>query len=111
MNIYEIIMTPDAIDDLRELRDYIADVLHAPDAALTHIRVLRTEIGTLATMPERHKCVNDEPWGSYGIRRIAVKNFVVYYRIDDASHRVYILNIIYAKRDQMCMLAQIKMDV
>ena len=56
MNIYEIIMTPDAIDDLRELRDYIADVLHAPDAALTHIRVLRTEIGTLATMPERHKC-------------------------------------------------------
>ena len=48
--------------------------------------------------------------GGYGIRRIVVKNFVVYYRIDDASHRVYILNIIYAKRDQMRMLAQIKMD-
>ena len=110
MNIYEIIMTPDAIDDLRELRDYIADVLHAPDVTLTHIRVLRTEVGMLTTMPERHKCVDDEPWGLYGIRRIVVKNFVVYYRIDDASHRVYILNIIYAKRDQMRMLAQIKMD-
>ena len=55
--------------------------------------------------------MDDEPWESYGIRRIAVKNFVVYYRIDDASHRVYILNIIYAKRDQMRMLAQIKIDV
>ena len=62
-------------------------------------------------MPERHKCVDDEPWGSYGIRRIVVKNFVVYYRIDDASHRVYILNIIYTKRDQMRMLAQIKMGL
>ena len=111
MNIYEIIMTPDAIDDLRELCDYIADVLHAPDAALSHSRVLRSVVGTLATMAECHECVDDEPWGSYGIRRIVVKNFVVYYRIDDASHRVYILNIIYTKRDQMRMLAQIKMDV
>lgn len=30
MDAYEIIMTPDAADDLRNLRDYIADSLYAP---------------------------------------------------------------------------------
>ena len=37
MDTYEIIMTPDAIADLAELRDYIADVLHVPDVALNYI--------------------------------------------------------------------------
>ena len=37
MDTYEIIMTPDAIADLAELRDYIADVLRVPDVALNYI--------------------------------------------------------------------------
>ena len=31
MDFYEVIMTPDAISDLSEIRDYIADVLLVPD--------------------------------------------------------------------------------
>ena len=110
MNSYEIIMTPAATDDLIELRDYIADVLLAPDTALAYIRMLRAEIGTLSTMPERNKCVNDEPWRSRGVQRIIVKNFIIYYRIDDTAQRVYILNIIYAKRNHLRVLTQLKMD-
>ena len=46
------------------------------------------------------KLVDDEPWHSRGIRRMRVRNFFVYYRVDDSANMVYILNIIYAKRDQ-----------
>lgn len=110
MDTYEIIMTPDAIADLAELRDYIADVLHVPDVALNHIRVIRGEISMLSEMPERVKLVDDEPWHSMGIRRINAKNFYVYFRISLSEHRVYILNIIYKKRDQLKMLGKMKTE-
>ena len=41
-----------------------------------------------------------EPWHSRGVRKISAKNFYIYYRLDDVSGRVYVLNVIYAKRDQ-----------
>ena len=110
MDFYEIIMTPDAMDNLTELRDYIADVLLVPDTALTYICAIREEINKLSETPERNKTVDDEPWHSRGIREIMAKNFYVYYRIDEDSKRVYILNIIYTKRDQLRRLAQMKFD-
>lgn len=110
MPSYEIIMTPDATKDVAELRDYIADVLLAPDTALTFIRTIRGEIGKLSRMPERIKPVDDEPWHSRGIRKMIVKNFYVYYRIDEDSRRVYIMNVIYDKRDQLRQLKRMKLD-
>ena len=107
---YRIIVTPDAIGDLAELRDYIADVLLAPDTALKYIQTIRREIGSLARMPARHKCIDLEPWHSRGVRKIIVKNFYVYYRIDDPAGTVYVLNVIYAKHDQLKALAHLKLD-
>ena len=110
MDSYEIIMTPDATTDLVELRDYIADVLLVPDTALSYIRSIREKIGKLSEMPGRIKPVDDEPWRSSGIRKIMAKNFYVYYRIDEDAKRVYIMNVIYNKRDQLRQLANMKLD-
>lgn len=110
MNSYEIIMTPGATTDLVELRDYIADVLLVPDTALSYIRAIREEISKLSEMPGRIKPVDDEPWHSRGIREIMAKNFYVYYRIDEETKRVYIMNVIYNKRDQLRQLANMKLD-
>lgn len=110
MNSYEIIMTPDATTDLVELRDYIADVLLVPDTALSYIRAIREEISKLSEMPGRIKPVDDEPWHSRGIREIMAKNFYVYYRIDEETKRVYIMNVIYNKRDQLRQFANMKLD-
>ena len=48
MDLYEIIMTPDAEADLLEVRNYIADVLLVPDTALSYIKAIRKEIATLS---------------------------------------------------------------
>ena len=108
MPAYRIIITPDAIKDLAELSDYIADMLHAHDTALSYVRAVREEISSLSDMPERYKLVDDEPWHSRGLRRFLVKNFYVYYRIDEQAKMIYILNVIYARRDQMAQLASIE---
>lgn len=110
MDSYTIIMTSDAIDDVTDLRNYIADVLGAPETALAYIRTVRKEIGSLAEMPARYKPVDDEPWHSRGIRRLLVKNSFVYYRIDESARKVFIMNVIYARRDQLRAMAEIKLD-
>ena len=106
MDSYEVIMTPDAAEDLMELRDYIAYTLYSQDTALSYIQTIRKEIAALTTMPARNKLVDDEPWHSRGIRKTVAKNFYIYYRIDEGAMRVYILNVIYTKRDQLKVLAQ-----
>ena len=110
MTSYKIIVTPDAEDDLVELRNYIAGVLLAHNTAINYIRTIRNEIGSLSEMPEKYKPVDDEPWHSRGIRKFLVKNFFVYYRIDDTHKKVYILNVIYARRDQLRALEQMNID-
>ncbi len=110
MGSYNIIITPDAEDDLVKLRNYITDVLLARDTARKYIHAIRKEIGMLSEMPARYKPVEDEPWHSRGIRRIMVNNFFIYYRIDEGRKQVYILNVIYARRDQLRMLEQMNID-
>ena len=110
MDAHKIIITPDAEEDLVELRNYIADVLLARDTARNYIRTIRREIGSLSKLPARYKPVDDEPWHSRGVRRIIVNNFFVYYRIDEEHKRVYILNVIYARRDLLRVLEQMSID-
>lgn len=110
MNIYQVIMTPDAIDDITALGNYIADVLGAPESALRYVRAVRKEIGSLSEMPSRNRPVDEEPWHTRGIRRQLVRKSYVYYRIDEASKTVYILNVIYVGRNQLRALARMNMD-
>lgn len=110
MDSYEIIMTPDATTDLMELRDYIAEVLLVPKTALTYVRAIRETISKLEYMAASIAPVLDEPWHSRGVRKIVAKNFHIYYRIDEDIKRVYVLNIIYNKREQLRMLDKMKID-
>ena len=104
MNSYEIIVTPDAEADLYEIKNYIAETLLVPDVALNYIRVIRKEMEKLSYMADSIAPEEREPWHSRGVRKISAKNFYIYYRPDIVSGRVYVLNVIYAKRDQLKVL-------
>lgn len=104
MNSYEIIVTSDAEADLYKIKDYIAETLQAPDVALNYIRVIRKQIEKLSYMADSIALEKREPWHSRGVRKIIAKNFYVYYRLDNMTNKVYILNVIYAKRDQFKVL-------
>lgn len=101
MEKYRVILTHEASAELIELKNYIAHILKAPDTALRYIRGLRQEIEKLETFPESIAPVDDEPWRSRGIRRKIYKNFYIYYRVEKSEKRVYVLNVIYTRRDQL----------
>lgn len=111
MGEYTIKLTDDAVENLTEIRDYIANTLLAPETALNYIRSIRKEITRLSDFPSEIKPVEDEPWHSIGIRRILAKNFFVYFRVDENSKTVFILNVLYARRDQIPLLEKTKSNL
>ena len=70
--------------------------------------MIRKEIASLQTLPARTALVKTEPWHSYGLRHLIVKNFYVYYRIDESARIVYVLNVIYNRRDQLHALSEMR---
>ena len=106
MEHYNVIITPDAAVDLSQQKSYIAYTLQAPETALKYIRGLRQEIEKLESFPAAIAPVSEEPWHSRGIRRVIHKNFYIYYRIDENAECVYVLNVIYARRNQLNALSE-----
>ena len=101
MQTYEIIVTPDAENDLIDLRDYITYELLSPDIAVSYIREIRAEIAKLEYLAPSIAIFPDEPFHSMGIRRITANNFIVYFWINDETRTVFVLNVIYKRRDQL----------
>lgn len=62
------------------------------------------------TLPARNRLMDEEPWKSRGIRRLLVRNYFIYYRIDEDAGRVYVLNVIFARRDQVRTITQRRTD-
>ena len=64
-------------------------------------------ISSFADMPKRMSLVDEEPWHTEGIRKAVVKNFLIYFWVDDANKKVQVVAVIYEKRDQLKQLKRI----
>ena len=110
MSKYKVRITRQARAHLQEIRDYIATTFLEPGTALRMVRLLRSEMQTLSEMPQRIKTINEEPWGSYGFRKIRVKNYYIYFWIIEEKKQVQIIAVIYARMDQVKQLKKMTLD-
>ena len=100
MDKYKIKITSQAKDHLRLIQEYIAIELKVPSIAKKMLELLKSEMYSLETMPNRIKCIDEKPWQDLGFRKIRVKNYYIYFWIDDKKKEVHIVAIIYVKMDQ-----------
>ncbi len=110
MKSYSVRITRQAREHLRGIKSYIANELLAPEAAANAIAGLKKGIKNLSTMPERIKLTEEEPWRSQGIHRMRVKNYYVYFWIDEENNIVQVTAIIYVARDQAAQLDMIEVE-
>lgn len=61
-------------------------------------------------MPHRISLTDEEPWCGEGIRNMPVKNYLVYFWIDEIKDIVYITAVIYGQREQIRQLSKMKME-
>ena len=107
MDEYKIKVTRQAKEHLALIREYIATELKEPIIAKRILELLKSEMMSLQTMPYRVKCIDEQPWGELGFRKIRVKNYYVYFCVDENRKEVQILAVIYVRRDQAKQLEQL----
>ncbi|MDD3269130.1 MAG: type II toxin-antitoxin system RelE/ParE family toxin [Syntrophomonadaceae bacterium] len=107
---YTVKITEQAMGQLREISHYVAYNLQASDTALRLLDTLEDAIASLSLMPARIALTDDEPWHSYGIHKMPVKNFLVYFWIDETARKVQVTAVIYGRRDQVQQLQHMDME-
>ena len=84
MSEYKLIILPEAQKDIRDI--------------------------VLYKRPKRIKTVNEQPWKDAGIRKIRVKNYYIYFLVDDDEMAVKVIAVIYIGRSQAKQMADRKME-
>lgn len=100
MGHYKVKITRQAKVHLQNIKSYISSILLSPENAKGTIKTLRSEMEKLSDMPGRIKLVDEQPWNSYGIRKKKVKNYYIYFWIDENAQKVQIIAVIYVKMNQ-----------
>ena len=88
-----------AREDLRNIYEYIAYDLLAPEAAAGQVRRIMRNINALNELPARYSLYKEEPWHSKGLRFFPVDNYLIFYFHREALNTVTIVRIMYGGRD------------
>ena len=104
-NIYEVKISKQAEHQLKEIFQYISYTLQAPGTAEKMLDLLEREILSISSFPNRIPLTQDEPWHSQGIHKMVVKNYLVYFWVDENNQTVHIIAVVYGHRDQKQLLA------
>lgn len=97
---YSVLISSPARAQLADIVRYIRSGLQSPYAASAFLRLMESEILSLAQLPRRFALTPEEPWRSEGVRRMPVKGYLVYYWIDEPRRAVHVIAVIYARRSQ-----------
>ena len=99
--IYQVVITSPAEIDMVEIGRYISRELHSPKAAFDLQDGIDEKILSLEEMPKRYAVVKDEKLARFGYRVARVKNYLIFYIVDDQAkpQTVNIVRVLYAMRD------------
>ena len=109
MEQYEVKITEPAQRQLQEIVRYIAGDLQEKRTALWMLDTLEKEILSLSTLPNRVALTEEEPWRSQGIHKFPVKNYLIYFWVDEETKKVQIIGAVYGRKDQRHQLSNLDM--
>ena len=101
---YRVDVSEPAENDLKDIVRYIAAQLSAPQTALEMLEAIENATAGLAEMPERATPISDESLAVMGYRKLIVKNYIVFFSIDEKAKVVDIERILYGRRDWQAIL-------
>lgn len=96
---YKINYSNEAINDLIQIHDYIANVANEPKNANDLINDIRNAIKLLDTFPLRFPVVSFSPWKALNMRYFTIKKQIIFYLVNESNLTVNIVRIFSSKRD------------
>lgn len=98
---YEVILTARAKADLKGIYKYISEKFKEKETAKKLIETIQNKILILEDIPEGFSIVNFYNRRKYEYHKIIIKNFVAIYRIDKKTKIVYVVKIVYARKNYL----------
>ena len=102
MSNYNIRYSKESKQDLVDIKKYIKYNLQESNIADKLITKIRKEINKLLDDPEIYQTIDDDFIKRLEIRKILVDNYIVFYRIKNAT--VEIVRIMYGRRNWIKLL-------
>ena len=96
---YRYHFTKKAEADLDEILSYISIELSNPDAAASFLKDLQTVLTSICSVPKIGRIVENEFLPDKEIRKSLVGNYVLYYLPDTEEKSIYVLRILYSRRN------------
>ena len=96
MNKYNVKILDEAKDDIKEIIIYIKKKLKEPEIAKQHSKAFKEEISKLKDTADIYNVIDNEITGKSDIRKINVKNFMIFYRIIEKIKEVQIIAVYYS---------------
>lgn len=96
---YSLFLTEQAKSDLAEIYSYISVELKSKKSAENVIDALHQAMKGLLLMPSRYHQFPNEPWLSEGVRYFTVRNYSIFYTVDENNLCVSVVHVIYGKRN------------
>jgi len=96
---YAYKFAPRAESDLDNTLKYIEEELHNPKAAQDLVIELFEKIDIVREFPLSGVALDNEFISDQTLRRIFVRNYVVFYKPDDATKTIIIIRMIYGGRN------------
>lgn len=104
---YQYRLSQKAADDLDGIVSYIASELSNPQAAADFLSRLEKVIDEIRPFPESGAPVNNEFLSNTKLRKKTVGSYLLYYLSVPETETVYIVRIVYGKRNMEEILRQL----
>jgi addiction module RelE/StbE family toxin len=104
--MFTVNYTTPAEEDLISILEYISNILKAPSAAENLLNEIEEQTKILEENPFIFPLAKDEYLNKQGIRHIAVKNYVLFYTIEEDKEIISVIRIMYARRDWINLLRE-----
>lgn len=98
----EIKFSPEAVNDLRQIRAYISEELYSEEAAVNTLSNIIKRIRILAQYPECGAPLSSIVNFETDYRFLVCGNYTAFYRVEEQT--VYIVRILYGRRNFMQVL-------
>lgn len=101
---YDIKLSMEAEKDLQNIIIYIKDKLKEPIIAKRYAYLTKNEIESLQYNPQRYAIIDNEKIKGLQVRKLIIKNYIAFYRINEEKHIVNIERILYGASNWMSKL-------
>lgn len=101
---YKLVVSKPAEKDLADILQYISKDLSAPKAASGFLDEVLKCYDNISDNPLMYALCDNGRLKVKKYRKAIIKNYIMFYRVDETNHTAYIMRFIYGRRDYINLL-------